>query len=537
MGGLSHTVSGDIASFRTPSRVPIESLKFHFLPKQEGSGDPSPTNIRPITGWTGLNWLMEPDVYYFEQGGIADAYGTDTTASNRIRTRGFIPFDIDTFKIIDGKVDSDECVRAVYYYDMNKTFISSKMPGNNTLPYLYNMITPNGTKYVRIVLWKTDHTSNISPDNKCIIIKSTNSYKIPVTFPDGQTIYGGYIDPVKGKLVATHGIYRTVFGPSNPPGVLGDYERHGYNMNIEFKPAIDLHDNGLGPYNGKTFCNVAFWQWNYFGDSLHYYIDGHQAYIMLPVGTDPDTEIEFCAELATPIEYDIPAQDLKAFLDHNNFWSDANDITEVTYAVTESKDILATRKKAMAFDHAHHKKVKWNQLAPAISSPEWYAHSSDISTAQFDNGVATLTTIGETDQQYRHALVTRHSNNFWVIGHKYYLRQDVLLDQNGYCICVFGNEWGAQRYVSKNVWTTITDAHVTNSTSRNIFGLYPYGSLPIGTVRKVKNIMLFDLTQMFGLGNEPSTVEEFEHICEINGIDLTTYQPYDTGSDRWLIVP
>lgn len=53
--GLSHTVSGDIASFRTPSRVPIESLKFHFLPKQEGSGDPSPTNIRPITGWTGLN--------------------------------------------------------------------------------------------------------------------------------------------------------------------------------------------------------------------------------------------------------------------------------------------------------------------------------------------------------------------------------------------------------------------------------------------------------------------------------------------------
>ena len=58
MGGLSHTVSGDIASFRTPSRVPIESLKFHFLPKQEGSGDPSPTNVRPITGWTGFNWKL-----------------------------------------------------------------------------------------------------------------------------------------------------------------------------------------------------------------------------------------------------------------------------------------------------------------------------------------------------------------------------------------------------------------------------------------------------------------------------------------------
>ena len=53
--GLSYTVSGSVAHFRTPSRVPIESLKFHFLPKQEGTGDPSPSNVRPITGWTGLN--------------------------------------------------------------------------------------------------------------------------------------------------------------------------------------------------------------------------------------------------------------------------------------------------------------------------------------------------------------------------------------------------------------------------------------------------------------------------------------------------
>lgn len=55
MGKLTHTVKGPIASFRSADKSNIESLKFHFLPKQEGSGDPSPTNIRPITGWTGLN--------------------------------------------------------------------------------------------------------------------------------------------------------------------------------------------------------------------------------------------------------------------------------------------------------------------------------------------------------------------------------------------------------------------------------------------------------------------------------------------------
>ena len=54
MAGLSHTVSGDIASFRTPSRVPIESLKFRFLPKQ-ADGMPTPENPIPIEGWTGVN--------------------------------------------------------------------------------------------------------------------------------------------------------------------------------------------------------------------------------------------------------------------------------------------------------------------------------------------------------------------------------------------------------------------------------------------------------------------------------------------------
>ena len=55
MGKLTHTVKGPIASFRSADKADIESLKLHFLPKQEGSGDPSPANIRPITGWTSVN--------------------------------------------------------------------------------------------------------------------------------------------------------------------------------------------------------------------------------------------------------------------------------------------------------------------------------------------------------------------------------------------------------------------------------------------------------------------------------------------------
>lgn len=46
--------SGPIASFHCPTEATIRSLKVHFSPKQLGSGDPSPENVRPIEGWDGV---------------------------------------------------------------------------------------------------------------------------------------------------------------------------------------------------------------------------------------------------------------------------------------------------------------------------------------------------------------------------------------------------------------------------------------------------------------------------------------------------
>lgn len=42
--------SGSFVNFLSPTKANIRSLKVHFSPKQEGSGDPSPENVRPING-------------------------------------------------------------------------------------------------------------------------------------------------------------------------------------------------------------------------------------------------------------------------------------------------------------------------------------------------------------------------------------------------------------------------------------------------------------------------------------------------------
>ena len=49
------TAEGSIASFSDGADAPVKSLVVGIEPVQEGSGDPSPENIRPITGWTGAN--------------------------------------------------------------------------------------------------------------------------------------------------------------------------------------------------------------------------------------------------------------------------------------------------------------------------------------------------------------------------------------------------------------------------------------------------------------------------------------------------
>ena len=54
MGNLTAKTSGEIASFMTPAKTNIKSLKVHFSPKQLGAGDPSPENVREIVGWDGV---------------------------------------------------------------------------------------------------------------------------------------------------------------------------------------------------------------------------------------------------------------------------------------------------------------------------------------------------------------------------------------------------------------------------------------------------------------------------------------------------
>lgn len=56
-GGSSilKTVSGALIHITDALAKPLKKLVVNFEPVQSGTGDPSPDNVRPITGWTGAN--------------------------------------------------------------------------------------------------------------------------------------------------------------------------------------------------------------------------------------------------------------------------------------------------------------------------------------------------------------------------------------------------------------------------------------------------------------------------------------------------
>lgn len=679
--GLSHTVSGDIASFRTPSRVPIESLKLHFLPNQEGSGDPSLSNVRPITGWTGCNLHKEgknlidknslvgtdkvwwkgkvtsgyPNHYstpmisvkpggtyyldrssgsqdyvcFFDKNGeyieqqVWNSYaktktlGNDvyyvgiTISSNDINTAllqfgstntsyadyvegstipvtfpvsdsNLFSYDEDKFSLEDCITSSETTIRRQVYHTglTNGVFtLTAQIKEGYTRPSynLFNVgICENGVNtIINTFIGTTEYirSNYVNSDQELIIVSTTDNlstadstikrYDIEIK---NDAFYGGYVDILLGEIVLTHAKTSVIWDDLGTD--LGTVKRRAYALPFMYKTGQELHDNGQCEYKKMALCDKAKWKWDYTADVEHYYVHGKNAYIYLDKNTPNDTKIELCAMLAEPFHIAITPQQLKAFLDYNNFWSDANDITEVTYAVTESKDILATRKRAIAFDQGKHKIIQWNQLVKdgnftgnTVDGSKWVAPGGNKGTISFENNVGTWTCIEVPDYYYRTGFTWsggKESNyNYLYIpwNHK------ILVKAKAYCslpckVRMFtlvgscAHVWAYNQTLTADTWTDVIgfipdrnenpvgeDDGFVKRIKPCITGINSISEITVGTTFKLKDLMMFDLTQMFGLGKEPSTVAEFERICQINGIDLDIYQPYDAGSDRWLIVP
>ena len=193
--------SGEIVSFPDGAAdAPVKEMAVSIELMQAGSGDPSPSNVRPITGWTsakvtrtGKNLFDKNDPDVLHGYAVSATSGTVYITSSGIwSASGFIPVEGRKNYVVSGGDTASDLA----FYDGNKVFISGVTDGR------YPTTAPANARYARI-----DYT--IASENSIQFEQSSaaTAYEpyqgdvYTITFPsEAGTVCCGALNVTTGKL-------------------------------------------------------------------------------------------------------------------------------------------------------------------------------------------------------------------------------------------------------------------------------------------------------------------------------------------------
>ena len=186
-------VSGPVCSFKALQALPLKKCEVAINAWQEGSGDPSPDNVRTIHGYSALNiartgvnaWSED-----WELGDINNTTGEVAPSNTYIRSKDY--------EII--KPSTQYCVPlsqiSVFYYDANKAFISRVLTSANDQV----ITTPSNARFFKIKRYGTTYGNNISlnyPSTQTGYVTYTGT---TATIDLDGTRYGGALNALTGEM-------------------------------------------------------------------------------------------------------------------------------------------------------------------------------------------------------------------------------------------------------------------------------------------------------------------------------------------------
>lgn len=286
------TASGSIASFADGADgIPLKSCIVRVEPVQAGSGDPSPENVRPISGWTGMQLtasgknLFNKNNYLFYNG-YPD--GNYKVVSNYAHTIVYIPCAPNTTYTVNRQRTVTNERFHVYWSDKIPTEgaqlhgrVAASTSGTVGSWMPLTITTGETARYLVLWAWwansvNPEDTLQIELGNSATEYESFKGASYPITFPTSAgTVYGAYVDVTGGELV------------------------------------VDRAQ--IASYNGETLPST--------------WISDRDVYAS---GTTPTIGAQVVYELAEPIHYPLTPTEIKTLLGQNNVWADTGD-TEIEY--------------------------------------------------------------------------------------------------------------------------------------------------------------------------------------------------------------
>lgn len=221
------SASGAVVSFSDGADLPLKSLLVDIEPVQSGTGDPSPTNIKPISGWSAVNVtrtgknLVAPFVDGTSTSkGISITYannlitfvgtstGTNASSPNKYFYHNgessplLLKAGVTYTASLYGRVSFTNKLRLIFTYESSTRLYYDSYDGVWTF-------TPDADVIITqacLRLPTTGSTADISAYFQLEEGSTATPYEpyngVNVSIDLGQTVYGGTLNPLTGVLTA-----------------------------------------------------------------------------------------------------------------------------------------------------------------------------------------------------------------------------------------------------------------------------------------------------------------------------------------------
>ena len=342
MGIVKYT--GPVASFHCPTNAEIRSLKVYFSPKQEGSGDPSPENVREIVGWDGVEVYINGSTTNYEFGVL----GKNKLNIGTVSFTGYKKYEIEgglmpatyTASALITSEDEDSTkslmlfqnetgtIKQIFFERDTRNAITFTLTQPATSVYIYS-----GDSYQRSV-GDTTTWSDVQLE-----LGSTATAYEP--YDPNNTVYGGWVDLISGEVCEE---WNTICVKDLP----GEWSYKSSNTRFQITLPSQYLNGPTGIWNNENIMSETYKtsSSNGYGDKQIAQYSNRYVYIR-----DDDFEGDVDAFLAavgntkiayklpTSVSYTLAPTQLQTFLGQNNVWSNA-DYVEVEYDLHETQDIL-----------------------------------------------------------------------------------------------------------------------------------------------------------------------------------------------------
>ena len=359
------SASGPIVSFSDGVAAPAGNVTVAIEPVQSGTGDPSPENMRPITGWTGAKVMrtgknLLPSIgadtvttngitFTKQSDGSIKVNGTATGTANYrlVNTDKHLVLKAGTYIVTGGTYIYGQTIAFVRADDGTTQYMSSgnALTLSTDVDYQYVFIRiAQGLVLDNVIFYPMIRLAS-DPDDT---YEPYQGDTYDISFGEAGTVYGGSLDVSSGVLTVIYK-YVTINGNSN---IGKENDSWNPNNNTYYYRISPIRGKYVGHTNiPNIICNQC--------QTASYKTVKESTDVNLICFTSTGSDIDWTSssttiadekarlaenplqlvyELDTPLTYQLTPAQVTILLGQNNIWADTGDV-DVSYFTEAGEDV------------------------------------------------------------------------------------------------------------------------------------------------------------------------------------------------------